>query len=220
MSTDHKFDASMKQHLSTHLYDKLVRKCNSNFNLAMHQGTLLTLTSIKALPENVSEPVEQFLANLSFEEASEYVNNVDASGNSAMFYCANVGLTACLIKYVRDINVRNIRGNSALMYARSRINRVSNLGIIQLLLNYGACVNMQNDERETALMWLCHTATNESAMFEQAIELLIFSGADPFIRSARGYAAADFVQNKLLLSARSQQLLQGSIRMNNTKRAM
>lgn len=65
-------------------------------------------------------------------------------------------------------------------------------------------------------MRLCQVTMNENV--EQVIELLIFSGADPFAKSC-GNNAYDRVRDKSLLSKRTSQLLQGTIRMNNTKRA-
>lgn len=71
---------------------------------------------------------------------------------------------------------------------------------------------------ETALMWLCEDNVGEDT--EQAIELLMFNGVNPHIISSREKTAYDWISDKSSLSVRSLQLLQGCIRMNNTKRAL
>lgn len=54
---------------------------------------------------------------------------------------------------------------------------------------------------------------------EELLELLIFSGVNPSLKSSRGMIAYDYVERKDLLYERLIQLLQGTIRRNKTKSA-
>lgn len=217
---DCKFKEFMREHLDKRLFDKLSELYISELSRQAYNATFLSCISVGFLHEDILALIDQFLANLSFECASKYVCAHNIYSCSLIFYCANVDLIKRIIKYIPDINVRNYYGSSALMYACNNGTRPLDLDIVQFFLDHGANVNAQNCGSETALMWLCmkiKCSINENV--EQAIELLIFSGADPFMKSEHGYTAYDYVSDKSLLSERSLLLLQGNIKMNNTKRA-
>lgn len=207
MDTDINFKTFINIHLGEQSYNRLI----SGYEYFPH-STFSTKMATEIFPEAVSILIEKFLADLSFEEASKYVNASNGI-DPLIFCCADLNLIKRVIKYIPDINICNSRGNSALMYACKR----PSLNIVKFLLDCGANVNTKNDANETALMCLCGNYVNYN--IEQAIELLIFCGADPSISSVCGRIAYDYVTNKSALSVRSQQLLRGEIRMNNTKRA-
>lgn len=212
MDTDSAFIKFIEEHLDEHLYDKLIKRYDGNYKISFLASMS---TSPDCLPENISILVEEFLATLPFEIASAYVSTGDPNGSSLIFYCANIAFIKSVIRYVPDVGAYNIYGNTALMYA-CECGR-PNLDIIEFFLDCGANVNAVSKAGRTALMWACDYCTSEN--IESVTELLIFSGADPLIKSNNGYIAYDYVQNKSLLSERTAQLLQGCIKMNNTKRA-
>lgn len=171
------------------------------------------IISTEIISENILVLIENFLTKQSFKEASEYVNANNNISNPLIFHCTDIDLVKCAVKYIPTINICDKSGSSVLMYACYRCA----LDVIKFFLDCGADVNIKNDGNQTALMWLCRNDVNEDV--ESVIELLIFSGADPHIKSISEQTAYDWVKDKSLLSKRSQQLLQGCIKMNNTKRA-
>lgn len=213
MDIDRKFRTYICKHLNPRAYDRLVRECER-----YHNTTCLASMSVEIIPENILNMVEEFLADLPFERAQEYVGMRNVHGVSLIFYCVDINLIARIIKYVPDINIRNEYGSSVLMYACGKSTPL-NLNIIKFLLDHGADVNATNGIGTTALMWLCVHPTDEN--IEQVIELLIFRGADPLAKNSNGLMAYDLacVYNESALSERLSQLLQGKIKMNNTKRA-
>lgn len=215
MSTDSKFIAFIKEHLDTQLYNRIMKNNHyCSFN------TFLIVMSGEKLSENILDLIEQFLVDLPFEEASAYVNKINVFGNALIFCCVNVGLLERIIKYIPNINAITPHGHTALMCAcaRTGCSASLDLDIIKFFLDRGVNINATNKRNESALMCLCKDRYNEN--LEQAIELLIFNGADPHIVSKDGYVAYDYVGDKSALSERSQQLLRGAIKMNNTKRAV
>lgn len=209
MDIDREFRIFIKERLGALQYDRLSTKYSNRY-----QMTFLAAMSTAYFPENILISIEEFLANLSFERASEYVNFSAAGEMHLLFYCVDINLINHIAKYISCVNTCNTFGSSALMHAC--IN--SNLNIINFLLDQGANVNAKNNSGQTALMWLSINCEN-CEVAEQIIELLIFRGADPLIESHGGHTAWDRITNKFMLSDRSQQLLQGTIKMNNTKRA-
>lgn len=210
MDIDSAFRKSMCAHLGEQTYNRLTNKY-----IFWEQPTFLTIMSTEMHSEVTLVLIESFLADLSFEQAQKYVNAINGHmANSFIFYCVDVNLIERVIKYIPDVNIGNRCGSTALMYACDKLR----LNMVKFLLDHGANVNIQNYNNETALIWLCK-ANNINDDVEQAIELLIFSGANPHIVSKYGGTSYDSVSNKSVLSQRCQQLLQGHIRMNNTKRA-
>lgn len=213
MGTDSKFRTFMRAHLDEQLYNRLMNKYTH------YRITFLTKVSTEVHPEYILILVEEFLASLSFAEASEYVNRETESIGALIFCCVDINLIKRIIKYVADVDARDARGSTALMCACYRLN----LNVIQFYLDRGADAKAKNFKNTTALMCTCasehKSESNMDENFEQIIELLIFSDADPHIVSKDGQTAYNYVKDKSLLSLRSQQLLQGHIKMNNTKRA-
>lgn len=211
-STDWKFKELMREHCDAQLFDDLSKYHDDVCSFLIAMAMVIEKFSADTL-----KLIEEFLAALPFVQASKYVSEIDYDGNSLMFYCEDINLIECTIKYIHDIHICNHWKFSALMYACNTSSGSFNLNVIKFFLDCGININAKNDRNETALIYLCQDSTNEN--FEQAIELLIFNGADPFVIASGGLAAYDYVRNKSLLSERLQQLLQGYIRMNNTKRA-
>lgn len=217
-ATDDRFKEFIKGYLDVKTYNKLLARCRCP---ALQFATFLTSMTREELSENVFVAVDQFLASLPREEASCYVNKHNERHVHLLFRCLTTNMIKYVIKYVSDINVIDKCGNSILTHACTRTFGDSKISTMRLLLDRGIDVNIKNNINENALMQLCHhfSAAHESENLEQAIELLIFSGVDPFIKSQYGNTAYDFVRDKTLLTPRSSQLLQGYIKMNNTKRA-
>lgn len=183
-----------------------------------YDETFLMSIVTKGLSEDVLSSIEEFLSGLPFEEAVKYVSETNNVGDHLIFYCTNISFLKLIIKYVLDINVCDRESNNALIKACACFE--PNLESIKFFLDCGINVNAKNNMNMTALMHLCgrfSLCTKENV--EQAIELLIFSGANLFIKSKWGDTAYDCIWDTHLLSERLSQLLQGTSKMNRTKRA-
>lgn len=215
-STNHKFINLLTKYFRK---DKELRQELGISYLMGCRYSYLAAISNKNLSDNILKLIDEFLSDLSFEEASKYVNEEDWYLNSLILECKNIKLMRIIIKYVRDINVSNACGGNALMCAC--VSPIIDLEIVKLLLNHKINVNAKSDDEMTALMYVCNQITGDNyEMIEQVIELLIHCGADVFIKSRTDKIAFDYIKDKSLLSSRLSQWLQGTIRLNNTKRAM
>lgn len=117
--TDGAFIKFIGEHLDEQLYCKLIKRYNDNYEISF----LVSIsTSPDCLPENILILVEEFLAALPFKIASRYVGASDPDGYSLIFDCVNIDLFKSVIRYVLNIDGRNIYGASALMYACNRPN--------------------------------------------------------------------------------------------------
>lgn len=227
--------------------DKLLNYLNSHSEIKptvdqylCSESTLLAKISTATLPLNVLTLIDNFLKSLSFEEASIYVNSSNNyydckedgylnnyhnhdRGEPLILICEDVNLMKIIIKYVNNINVVDD-------YGYNKLSRVwlstdePNFEMIQLLLDHKIDVNAINLNDRTLLMDCCEeydggklALANENK--DTMIELLMFNGADPLIKSSTNMMAYDYVNNKRQLSERLKALLQGMIKMNNTKRA-
>lgn len=214
MDTDAQFRLFLKERLQMETYKELPKTRNFRESPLGLLGSLST----KKVSSDILIVIEEFLASLPFEEASEYVSGLNFFGNSILLICEDINLLKLLIKYVPDINASNEYGNNALM--RQFLKQHPDLEKIQFLLESGIDVNATNSQNMTALMLCCGYVTkavNEN--ISEILEVLIFSGANVDIQSNCGKKAYCLVPDKTLLSERMSQLLQGTIRLNGTKRA-
>lgn len=210
MNTNEKFQEFIKANLTAEEYNYLKFK--------NRESKFIPLELVKHPSSENVIIIEQFLESLPAEEASEYVTKYDDWGN--LFFHAHVDILRIIIKYIPNINVKDPSGWTALMVAchHEQIDELAKK--VKFLLDCGANVNVRSTHDNTALMWCAERLTSDNIeIIEQTLELLIFSGADVNIRSTRG-TAFDHILHKHLLSERLTQLLQGTIAVNRTKRAL
>lgn len=235
MCTDNKFQNFLSEHLEEEIYDDVLKLYNDTDGM-FYAPTMLTVISVTKLSANILTLIKQFLESLPIEEASEYVTKFDNYGQSALFICKDVNLLQIIIKYIPNINIRNAYNMNALICACAS-EMPLNLEKIKFLLDHKIDVNVQREDEMLAPLACCcyayrsyfkenidntldaefHNGARKN--IEEAIELLIFNGADIFAKSADGMTAYDIVKDINLLSERLAQLLQGIIKLNGTKKA-
>lgn len=220
MNTNDKLKEYLKEHLDTKSFKLVSQK--STGNTSASTSTLLSMAHGQ-IPANVLILMKHFLESLPIEEAREYVSYADINGNSA-FLLGDANLLKIIIKYVPNINVQNVWGNNALVREWVRVHALTfkpNVEKIKLLLDSGININAVNNSKNTALICFCRGLPQCEFHIEEILEILMRNGANPFIKSSEGKMAFDYVRpaNKLAMSERSLQLLQGVIRANRTKRA-
>lgn len=212
MNTNDKFEIFLKEHFSADKCGKLLSRRNYKSHL------MNIATKNEDVHCDVLILIERFLESISTEEATEYINNT-YFGCPIIFYCEDVNLMKVMIKYVRNVNVRTHWGTNALMFACVTPLTLK-LERVKLLLDCKIDINTVNERNESALAIYCEHVDHNTSERDEIIQLLIFYGANPFIKSSRKKIAADYVVHKNILSERSHQLLQGIIKVNNTKRAI
>lgn len=184
------------------------------------QGTFLIAILRTKLSDEILILIEQFLESLSMECAQEYISRGDENGNSVLFL-GHVSILTIVIKYVPNINIKNIWGNTALL-RECCVAYSPDVEKIKFLVDNGANVNVANASG-TVLRHFCFRISSIYLQFEdiqEILEILIHGGADVHDKSTTGKTAFDYVVNTSALSVRSSQLLQGLVRANRTKRAM
>lgn len=217
-------DDDLKDYLEEHLqpteYQNLLMMCCENDPYLVSGGTFLMILSTKQLSSNILASIKQFLENLSTEVA-EYIAECDDLDNSVIHVWKSVHFAQIIIEYVHNINALNRLEENALVNACAT--QPFDLELINLLLDHKINVNAQDNTCKTALMYCCITIEYDNhveANFEDAVELLIFNGADVHITDFKNETAYDYVSNKQTLSEKMSQLLQGTIKMNRTKAAI
>lgn len=221
--TDEQFEQFLIEHLKIDAWDQMVKDCQSLIKSGHFYNLPTILMKIVMMKprNNILALTKQFLENLPFEEAVAYVTTTNSGKNSVIFMCENIAYLKIFIKYVPDINVKNDYQNNALAWSCiSDTYKSINPKKIKFLLEQGIDINATNQYDQTALMYCCYGIKHSTPKnIEKVLELLIFSGADPFIKSNDNKTAYDYVIDKSLLTERSVQLLQGVIKMNRTKKA-
>lgn len=162
----------------------------------------------------------EFFDTLSFECASQYIAKINKYYCIALFH-TNASLTKIMIKYGTSINIRDAWRETLLTGECSGwCGEPRDIEKIKFLLDNKIDVNARNNGGQTALMCSCASLKYDNReIIEEIIELLIFNGAITSIESFCDRVALDFVSDKILLSEKTLQLLQGTIKMNSTKRA-
>lgn len=219
MNTDQKFKQFLEEHLDAVTFVALFEVAlfevaNNYYSFCLEMN--LSIAATKKLSDNVLCLVEQFFASLSTEEVSEWI----CEGYTLITICADAKFLKYIIKYVSNINHKNCYSETTLEYECAR-SKSPNIEKIRILLENKIDVNAKSNRGTTALMSHCRhiERNNGNNTTEEIIELLIFAGADIFIKSNDNRQAYDYVINKALLSERSTQLLQSMIRLNSIKRA-
>lgn len=219
-STNDKFKSFLQSRLQPTIYAELLIYANVN-SISWDSSTFLESISTKKLSVPILILIEQFLENLPKEESIAYVNKLNWCGRSVMFTCRDTALLNIIIKYVLDINHHDIHGNTALLSACSDTNAPLDLNKIILLLDHRANVNAKDIWQMTALMRCCVQSRHcLSEDIKEVLKLLIFCGADVTAKCRYGKSAYDYIYGKASLSDELSQLLQGTIKLNRTKRAM
>lgn len=188
MTIDKKFKKCIQSRTTATIGDN-----NSATALKNVSGEILSLGEIMV--------VEKCLDSMLFPVASKYVRATDNNGESLLFVCNSVFLLEILTKYQCDVNLKNIYGQTPLMYACL----TQNVEKIIFLLKSGANVNDRDDQNKTPLMYLCNRVdeTNNESTIQAilgAIELLIEKGADCSMKCKDDKKPLDYVANKGLLS--------------------
>jgi hypothetical protein len=98
-----------------------------------------------------------------------------------------------ILKNKVNINFKDKKGNTALMYVCSNSSSYNTFKIIKLLINFGANVNLQNNNGNTALMFAVRTE-----LFE-IVQLLIKSGADVNLQNKAGNSVIHFTSTTKML---------------------
>lgn len=214
MDTNAKLQTFLAESLDAETFNKL---CSSRKQILVGRLNFIMSISTTKLSSEILALIEKFLADLPFEEASTYISAPSGWMNDCVILmCENIDFMKIIIGYVWNINARNRYKNNALM-RECLLNPIPNIEKIKFLLEHKIDVNAVNIRSQTALMYCC---MNEVQNIEEILELLIFSGADVFMKSRKGKTAYDYVKHKTLLSERMSQLLQGTIRLNKTKKAI
>lgn len=213
MSTDDKLKIFLEENLGIETYEILLQM-NERFypkiNALSLVAMLVTNRHDNVTGRRISTLIKQFLESLSIEEAVECINEIDDCDESILFYSRDIEL----------LNIRNEMGATALIDLCSRsVIESSDLNIISILLEHKIDINAQNHNGVTALMYCCRNIEHYTQEKIEAIELLIYYGADVQIVSNTKQLAYDYVSNKNLLPERLVQLLQGTRTLNRTKRA-
>lgn len=227
MTTDDKLGAHLEEYLRVHEHTHAhLKKCLKEYShigaCSCSRATFLATISDIELSDEVLIVTEQFLDGLPFEEAQKYINKQDENNYSILFF-AGVPMLKIIIKYVLDINVKNILGNTALVRvcAVMKSQPKENIDTIKFLLDNGSNVNIATNNGGTALMYFCYQISCfQSEDVEMILETFVCCGANVHLMDRNNRTAFDFVKDKSWLSMQSSQLLQGSIRMNRTKRAV
>lgn len=165
VTTDDKFKNFLVNNLGEEIFEQLSQR-NDKFSGV----TFLVSISTKKLSPNILILIEQFLNNVSFEEASTYVNSLSAyhiedyfaEGIPSLSICSDAKLMRIIIKYVNNINYHDAFGYNALMNACLTVDSQSDLEKIKLLLEYKIDANATTFHNWTALMFFCasmHTRT-------------------------------------------------------------
>lgn len=221
MNTNDRLSEFLKKHLRSEDYDPLLNYVRSDF-IRSSRSTFLMSISNHRLSDDALTLVQQFLKTLSKEEASEYIAQANYFGDTILFSC-DVKMIKIVLEYIADINICNKQGNNALMQECLRSHTNFDIDKIKILLDNKIDVNNVNENNMTALMYCCCAIKyNSSAHIIEALELLIYCGADVTMKSTHNFTAYDYLGHidKYSTPERLLQLLQGIDKINCTKRAM
>lgn len=222
-----KLGCFLRSRLGLKAYVSLLESCDQDM-LDYCSGTLLMSLSIStdAIPDDILLLIEEFFENLPIEKTLKYINKAKLGwgGRSITYVCNNMKLMNIIMKYVNIVTDHDQSNYNVLMYACR--NEQKSLEKINLLLDCGININAQTSENWTALMFCCaslnvQNATNDTYKnMEDVIELLIFRGADVLIKSNIGKTAFDYLKDKQNFSPQLLSMLEGTTRINRTKKAM
>ena len=156
-------------------------------NMLLENGADINMkdnTGRKALDRKIisDEEFNKFCENRPVQDIVEAINsgcnvNLKDKNSETLLMKAvwrnDIDIVAVLIKAGADVNSRDNRGNTALMYTYSNNNKPNNIEIIALLLKAGADINAKNDFGETAL-----TNAAKFCLNSDVIIALLKAGAD------------------------------------------
>lgn len=206
MNTDDKFIMFLKERFDHGILEKSMRGRFTPFSVSNIGRTFLMLIYEVNSSHYVSTLLDQFLATLSAECASEYVNIINVR-NDLILFRRHINLMKVAIKYGANIHIKDQWGNGALMCAFSRMPEHIRVNKIKLLLDMGINVNTTNVTGHTFLMYCCDKIHRESyENIIEAVELLILNGATTDGKSNENKTALDHVRNKRLAKIMSQLL--------------
>ena len=108
----------------------------------------------------------------------------------AVMYCDNSRVDELLLDNTLNVDARDNRGMTALMYAVKLSATKNTLPSIKKLLIAGADVNLANKYGNTALMEACWESN------ESIIQLLLENGGNLLIKNNRGKSALDLINER------------------------
>lgn len=150
-------------------------------------------------------PYQQILTCTECDENDEVMHNLTNGDNVMCMYILEDGMhplhqinkTEQIRSWIAsgaDVNVRNINGDTPLMYASISYN---NLDCILELLKLGANIDLFNNNGETALHFMLHYYEPYYDSFNHicaTIRLLIEKGGNPLIRDTSGLTVVDILR--------------------------
>jgi ankyrin repeat protein len=167
----------------------------------------------QALEDKEKEEILAAVRNNDIERLKSFVKTRNPNFNFTIFLdtplilatrSENISIMRFLAEHGADVNIPDINGNTALMWAVAHVSPE----MVKLLIAKGADVSRQNDKNETALDWSLLMLLNSKKEDLEIIKLLIAAGADVNKQNEWGTTSLKFAVNnnfqeltKLLIDA-------------------